>query len=66
MTYAEVDRGTVESAATDDVVDVTEGERECSVELEEVVDVASANVRQVHFMLCVSFVSLTVRRRNLR
>lgn len=40
-TEAEVDRGTVESAATDDVVDVTEGERECSVELEEVVDVES-------------------------
>lgn len=42
-TEAEVDGETVDSAATDDVdvVDVAEGARDCSVELEEAVDVGS-------------------------
>lgn len=68
MTYAEVDGETVDSAATDDVdvVDVAEGARDCSVELEEAVDVAGANVRQVHCILCMFFVPLTVRRRSRR
>lgn len=66
MTYAEADDRTVDSAAVDGVVDPTELS-DCSVELEEgVVDVAGANMRQIHCMLCEFIVSLTARRRNSR
>lgn len=67
MTYPEADDRTFDSAAIDDVVDTTEGPSDCTVELEEgVVDVAGANMRQIHCMLREFFVSLTTRRRNSR
>lgn len=66
MTYAEADDRAVDSAVVDGEVDAT-GLSDCSVELGEgVVDVAGANMRQIHCMICEFIVSLTARRRNSR